>query len=66
MSFLNYIRRINLQTKILFLIFFDFFLILCSTFLTEIIYLGYVPQIANALFLYVILAILFIVFFFLL
>ncbi len=59
MSFLNYFRGINFQTKILFLIFFDFFLILCSSFLTEIIYLGYVPQIANALFLYIILAILF-------
>ena len=53
MRFLNFFRQINLQTKILLLLLFDFFLIASSSFLTEIIYLGYIPILANALFLYI-------------
>lgn len=53
MTFLDFFRKINYQAKILLLVLFDFFLIVASSFLTEIIYLGYVPLAANALILYI-------------
>ncbi|MAZ07089.1 MAG: hypothetical protein CMM99_01295 [Rickettsiales bacterium] len=63
MSYLNFFRKINYQAKILFLLLFDFFLILISSFLTEIIYLGYIPRLADALFLYIFIYLIFYSFF---
>ena len=63
MSYLNFFRQVNYQTKILLLFLFDVFLISISSFLTEIIYLGYVPRLANALFLYIFVYVIFYSFF---
>ena len=53
MSFINKIKNLNFNLKILILIVFDFFLIFFSSYFTEIIYLSYIPKIANALLLYI-------------
>lgn len=53
MSFINKIKNLNFNLKILILIVFDFFLIFFSSYFTEIIYLSYIPKIANSLLLYV-------------
>ncbi len=63
MSYLNFFRQINYQAKILLLLIFDFFLISISSFLTEIIYLGYLPRLADALFLYIFIYVIFYSFF---
>ena len=52
MIYLNYIKKINDKTKIALLLFFDFILIAFSIYLTEVIYLGYLSKISNALLLY--------------
>ena len=59
MNYLNFFRQINYQAKILLLLIFDFFLISISSFLTEIIYLGYIPRLADALFLYIFIYVIF-------
>ena len=53
MIFINYFRNVNYQLKVLFLLILDYALIFTSSFLTEILYLGYLPKLANALFLYI-------------